>query len=363
MYGILSRYIALGYLKSFGLITFIASCALYISTLFDTLNRFKTTNLRIGVILQLSLLKLPYLVLAIISLISLVSVLFFMHNMNKSRELSAIFSSGVSVLQILLPMSICGFILGVFVTCAVQPLSAALISAHGRLEAKISHKHSAINISNMGVIISEERGKERRVFRIQNIDFAKNKLSQITILCIDEQNKLTERIEAASGSLKDNMLSLRDGKVFKDEADIFGDSFVLYKLPTTISLHNIQNSYIDPECVSFWQLRSVINVLNEAGLPVTKHQVYYFSQLFKPLMIVATIMLGICLANTRQKRVDNIRVISFGVAVGFMLYICNEIAISIFVRHGVDPMTTILSMTLATMLVSFLVILYLHEAR
>lgn len=364
MYGILFRYIALGYLRYFAFVTAIAICGILLSNIFDTLNRFKSVTFTFTVFLQLASLKLTYLTLEIIPLISFISTLFYLHNLNKTRELSAIFSSGMSILHILTPMILCGLILGILCTAILQPISSTLLNQHNILEMKLNKKHvNQINVSKMGIMIAEEYNDEKHILNVRSIDLSRKTLKQITMLFIDQNNHFIKRIDAKNGTINNNELILQDVTLFDSPPNTEGQNSASYAVPTSISLDNIKNGYTDPEQISIWHLHQVITVLNNAGMSSIKHSMYYYKQLWKPLMIVSTIMLAACLTQTKQKRTDNIKILGFGIASGFIIYVLNEILLSILTYQKILPLVAISGTTLTTILLSFLIILYLHETR
>lgn len=361
---ILFRYIALGYLRYFVFVSIIAICGTFLSNIFDTLNRFKSVTFTFGAFLQLASLKLPYLILELIPLISFISTLFFLHHLNKTRELSAIFSSGMPILHLLKPMIICGFILGIIFTAILQPIASTLLNHHDLLEMKISKKHiNQINISKTGIMIAEEYQNEKRILHIRSIDLTKQELHHITVLFTDSNNLFKKRIDAKYGKISDNKLILHDCILFNAPPNTQGEALNLYRVDTSISLKNIKDGFTDPEHISIWHLKNIITVLNNAGMSSIKHSIYYYKQLWKPMMMVATIMLATCLAQTRPRRTDNFKILGFGIASGFIIYVLNEILLSFLTYQKISPLIAISSSTLTIILLSFLIILYLHETR
>ncbi len=356
----LSRYIAISYLKYFGLVLLIATMGLLLSNAFDTLNRFRSTVFTMSLFANLVTLKLPYLLIEIIPLIVFISCLLFFYSLTKSNELISIFNTGTSIWKILTPVIASAIIIGAISTCVVQPIGSILISKYETIEAKLLKKRSLqATISSSGVMIAEEYGHQRRIIVARSVNTTSKELGGLTILFTDHDNNFISRIDAESASLDNEEFLIRNLLSFDANTPAKHDAMII---PTSLSIERFIQGFVSPQHISFWDLHAMIAKLQAAGVPTARYQLYYYKQLFKPLMMMAVCFMATCFTDMRHSRTSGARAITLGLAIGFAVYLGSEIFIALLIRGGLGSAVSTLFPISAITLLSVFVILHLHEA-
>jgi lipopolysaccharide export system permease protein len=356
MKNILFRYLARSYLAYFGIGFSILVSALLISNIFDTLNRFRSTSFSASLFLQLISCKLPYLSLEILPLLCFISTLFFLRSIVKSGEFISILNSGVSIWTVLLPMTLSSFCIGIIAITIFNPVSSTLLNNYEKIAAALEKKPHNIAISNFGVMVAENYHGDRRIFTAKTIDIETNKISSLTILFTDQNNNFISRVDAEYAILERGILTLHKAQSLTNKS-------VEMRMPTNLSMSHFTQNALAPEYISLWQLPNMILTIQKAGMSVSKYQLYYYKQLFKPLTMVATILMATCFMQRSGERVSGTKLLITGIISGFAVYLLPEICVAMLTHQGIKPILAILVSTLCIMIFGILMILHLHETR
>src|SRR3954470_5340429 len=119
----------------------VVSALLLIVFLFDVIEMARRAASRpaatMGLVMQLSLLKLPKLAQELAPFVVLFSTMIAFFRLARTHELTVVRAAGVSVWQFLLPVVAVALLIGGFVLAVVNPVSAVLYSKYELLEAAL----------------------------------------------------------------------------------------------------------------------------------------------------------------------------------------------------------------------------------
>lgn len=348
------------YTARFGLVLSIVSAGLLISNVFDILSRYRSTKFTIGIFLNLASFKIPYLLVEVLPIISFITTIIFFEYLVRSRELVSVFNTGASMWKVLSSIFISLFFIGIITTSLIQPMSSMLLASYDRIEAKVLKKKTdSIIISESGVMIAEDYESEKRFIVTKIVDVKNNKLSDITILITDQDNRFINRIEAEYAIIVDSNITLYNAKNFSAVVPEFMEEFTI---PTNLTINVFVENLVNAGAISFWDFSSKITRLKDAGVPFIKYQLYYYKTLFKSVTIIAFMFLAVCFVSRTEDRVRGLKKPFIAIIISFAIYLLNEICVSIFIHNGLDPMLAILCPMLLIIFFSVFTILHLHEA-
>lgn len=361
--GTLFRYLMRSYLERFSLVLLVVAIGLLLSNSFDTLNRFKSVTFTLPLFIHLISLKLPYLIIEIMPMIVFIGTLLFLYYLSRTHQLVSIWSTGTSTWRILLPVVISAMFIGVVMTTVVQPVASILIGKYDAMEAKLLKKRSnQATLANSGIMIAEDYNNERRIVVARSVNISDNALYGVTILFIDENNNFITRLDAGSASLRNGQFVLHDTKIFDERtSQVTSEVKDSKSFETSLSIDRFTKSMASPEHVSFWRLPSLIQKLKEAGMPTSRYQVYYYKQLFKPLMMMTVCFMAFCFIDPKQNRLGGMQSFALGIFMGFVVYLMNEICIVMLMHQGFGIILASLCSMAVIILLSVFVILHLHE--
>jgi len=361
IYPAISKYLFKSFLKSFLVASLIVISILIIGNLFDSIQKFKTSNLSLVYFWQLVVLKLPFLFNEIIPLTSFLATLLFLHYMNSHNELIILLSNGVSIWQFFIPPLIAAALLGILCTIISGPIGVYGLRQYLKIEAKLSNSngHNFI-VSHYGIFFFEKNAENNRIIQTKAIDVKNNKLSDVIILLLDENNKPIKRIDAPLVLLESGQFNIQNARVFTGDASEDIEQIIL---PTELSTQMLLHRFNKPEMIYFWNMPTTISNFTKLGLPVTSYQGYFYKQLFKPLSMIAMVFLAFLFMNiSHGRKTSSFRSLLIGSMSGSFVYVLMEIIVRFLLFSGTPAIIATLLPLAFILLFSNFVILHFQEA-
>jgi lipopolysaccharide export system permease protein len=245
----------------------------------------------------------------------------------------------------------------------LSPISTYGLRLYYKLEDSITNKsfHN-INSSNHGIFFFEEYMQKQQIIRIKTIDISKNEIYDVTLLIINKNHELMQRIDAPSAKLENGYILLDNATVIKNNNHTQVTKTMPMIFPSNLSVEQLIQRFSNPEIIMLWNLRKVIDNMSVSGMPNTSYKIYYSKQLFKPLMMLSLSLLAcwFTIVNTRSNK--PYKALIAGIIIGIFSYFLIEVGIRILSYSGIEPMVaTILPLSVIILLSNF-VILHFHEA-
>lgn len=332
---------------------------LILSNIFDLLQKFKDIYIPSHSFWKLVLYKIPYLVNEVASLLSFIAMLFFLRRLTKHNELITILCNGIHIWRVIAVPFFAAIILGIILITICNPIGTLGLHKYEYLKAKLFKKPATnLSISKSGLLFLENYQGNKRIIQAGSIDVVNNKLNKIIILSLDNENNFIKRIDAQYGVLIDNNFTLTSVK-FSD-----GNSFKKYEhltVPTNLSISNLLNSFITPEMIAIWDLPDTIKQLVKFGLPITNYQIYFYKQLFKPIIMATTVILAACFFSLRQRDNSQEKILVIGLFLGFIIYSLLEVLFKILAYNATPPFLAILLPNICILFFSNFVIMHSRE--
>ena len=145
----------------------------------------------------------------------------------------------------------------------------------------------------------------------------------IEIFNFDDKGNFIERLEAASGELREGYWVLHD--VVSVTPGFEAHRVSTYLLATNLDRREVAQAFVAPETVSFWRLPGLAEQTARAGLDPTAYLLKYQELLARPLMLAAMVLVAACF-SLRFFRMGGIEyMVSGGVVAGFMLYVATKV--------------------------------------
>ncbi len=292
-----------------------------------------TKNVPFGVLLQMTLLKLPTTAEKVYPFAVMIGGMIALTRLTRSSELVVTRAAGVSVWQFLLPGVLVALGLGIFFVTVMNPIAALTITRFDRIEGKyITAKPSVLSVSPSGLWM-RQTGEHNITFRQQQaaeyiihavrMDQTTYALETVMILLYDSNHKFIGRVDAP-------MAKLQPGEWIIDNAELSAPDGLPttvpeFRMPTQLTLSQIQDSFSAPETFSFWQLPGFIAVLEQAGFSALQHRLHFHSLMSMPLLLAGMLLLSAVFSLRPPRRGGAGKVIVIGLAAGFVLYFMTNI--------------------------------------
>jgi lipopolysaccharide export system permease protein len=320
----LYRYLAKQFLAGvgtvFGGIMFLA----YSIDLVDLLNHTAGRHVPSGDVVGMSLLKLPDLGLTLLPFAVLLGGVFSFVQLSRSQELISIRAAGVSAWNLLAPALSVAVFLGLFCVIAVTPVSAELLEQYSGMEAKyLRGESSQLAVSQNGLWLRQGDQQHQSVIHALRVADQGVRLDDAIIFTYGKGDLFEGRIDARSARLEKGAWAIKDAWV--SDAEGVATFHRAYRLATTLTPAQIQESFASPETISFWDLPRFIDAAQNAGFSATRYLLYFDSLLVLPAMFAAMVFMAASF-SLRLARLGGLsRVILYSALAGFGVYFFSDV--------------------------------------
>ena len=315
-----------------GGIVLIFCCMLALVFLFDVIELLRRSAGRedadFAIIMQMALLNLPTLAQKLLPFAALFGGLMTYSRLTKSNELIVTRAAGVSVWQFLAPGLAIALLIGIFQITVFNPVAAVMIAKYEQLEARfLEGRQSLLAVSGTGLWLRQADEFGQSVIHAQRVSSAGTELQKVIIFLYKGADEFVGRIDAESAVLHEGYWALND--VLLTRPDEAATREPTYKLRTSLTLEQIQDSFASPETLSFWSLPKFILTLEAAGFSAVRHRLYWHATLATPLLLCAMVLLAATFSLRLTRRRYTGLLIAVGVMAGFLLYFVSDVVFAL----------------------------------
>ena len=318
----LSRYILNRFLLGFGasLVVFV-----FFAFCFDFLElnrRFGGYDIPLDNFIIVTVLRLPFLLVKILPFAILLGSLYTFFSLNRHGELIVARACGCSAWQFMIPVTLASCVLGIIGFTVINPLAATSYRVAEDIKSReIKGQNSVISISEVGLWLTERQETASplppQIIHVRRIDENSSQLRDVTIFFFTSDYQLGQRIDATHAIVKDGVWQLENVHILNQGDDMpHKQNVLLY--PTRINFSLLQDNFLPPESVSFWNFLEFISIMEQTGFSSQEHLFHYYQLWLMPLLALATALLGVAFSlHSNQHRV---RDVTLGLASGFFLF-------------------------------------------
>ena len=284
----------------------------------------KREAVELALVAMMALLKLPSMAHKLLPFACLFGALASFARLTRSGELVAVRAAGVSVWQFLLPATALAFLLGVLAIAVLNPLAAVLALRFEILEAKfLEGRVSLLTVSPTGLWLRQGDREGQQVVHALRVSAEGMQLHDVTIFLYQGSDRFVGRLDAREARLLPGTWLLQDG--LKAAPDGIIERFQEYRLPTSLTVAQVQESFASPGTLSFWALPKFIDGLTAAGFSALRHRMHWHALLATPLLLAAMVPLAAAFALRLTRRGGTGLMMGAGVLAGFLLYFLGDL--------------------------------------
>lgn len=320
------RYVARQYALCLGGVLALFICLVFLIDTVELLRRASgKQDVTFSTVLQMAVFQLPMMVQELLPFAVLFGAMLAFWRLNRTSELVAIRSFGVSVWQFLLPVILITALVGGVKLTVFDPMAASMAAKFEQLESKyLRLRTSVLAVSKTGLWLRQNTAEGEAVIHAATVSHDGLELAKVIIFFYEGKDKFARRIDAESATLNDGYWLLDDA--WLSQPDELGTRFVEeYKVPTDLTLEKIQESFASPETVSFWELPKFIKVLEETGFSTIRHRLHYQALLAEPILLCAMTLVAAVFSLRHNRRTGGFIAVAGGVGTGFMLYFVTDV--------------------------------------
>jgi lipopolysaccharide export system permease protein len=302
----------------------------------------------------LALYRVPAFVEIVLPFAVLVGAMLCFLGLSRKLELVVARAAGLSAWQFLMPAIVVAALIGVAATTIYNPVASDFRERSLRLETQLFGR-VFFSDQRSDFWIRQASGDGQAVINASSATERGRNLSHVTVLVFENDGRFRQRIDADSATLGDGHWLLRRARVTPlDQEATNHDTLVL---PTQLTAAQVQQSFVMPEQVSFWELPQFIELARRTGLPSARFELQFQLLLARPLLLVAMVLVAAA-ATLRFARLGGLgRTILGGVVAGFLLYVGSELAGNLGRTNLVPPVLAAWSPAFLGALMGFMVLL------
>ena len=356
----LFRYISHRFLISF---IVIMAILLGILLLFDTIELLRRAatkpDIPLGLILSMSLMKLPSLGQIILPIGILFTAIHTCWKLNKTSEIVVIRSFGLSVWQFLSPMLLCALMIGVFSTAVINPVSSLFLSKHNRLDnLHFRGGRDPVAVSKTGIWLRQPSEQGYALIHSESFNKKQWQLNNVTILFFNDSNTFLRRMDSPIAYLKEGYWEIRQPIVNDNNGS---RRFDVQKLQTSLTAQKIEESFADPETISFWSIPEYIRIMEETGFPATRLYVHFHTLLAQPLFFLAMVLLAATFSLHPPRFGGGASMIVLSIAAGFFIFFMESVLQAFGISQKIPAPLAAWSPSIIGLLLGITALLHLED--
>lgn len=322
---VLTFYLGWHYLVNFGIVMGVLLGLGFTADVLELMRRAAgRPDLTFDMVTVMAILKLPDLGQRLLPFALLVGAMLTLQKLTRTQELAVARSAGVSVWQFLFPGLALAFLLGASVVTVYNPLASVLISKYEDLESKyLKGKTSLLAISGNGLWLRDADAEGQIVVHALRVAHQGVELNDAILLFYEGTDNFSRRIDARVARLQTGFWDLQDALIsYPDRAAVFEPR---YRVPTSLTLSRIQDSFASPETLSFWSLPGFIDTLEAAGFSAVRHRMHFNKILATPFFLAGLMLVAAPFALRLARRGGTGLLLTGGVIAGFLVFFFSDI--------------------------------------
>lgn len=329
----LSRYFARIYIIN---TLCLLAALLAVIYLFDTIELMrragKITDVSTVVVLQMGLLKLPEVGQLLMPFAILFGAMFTFWQLTRRHELVVVRAAGFSFWQFLAPIVAVALAVGILHVTAINPAGALLVGKFKQLEDRyLDRQDNQIALFHEGLWLRQATKGGYVILHAGKIAQPSWQLQDVMALYFGGGDQFTRRIDAQSAKLEAGqwvfsnvVVSAPNTQPVRMETE---------KLPTLLTITDIEESFSSAEAMSFWRLPGHIRTLEETGFDASRLKVYYQNLLSQPLLFAAMVLLAAAVSMRPPRSGGAFSFFAVGVLIGFVVFFMSSFLQALGVSH------------------------------
>lgn len=332
----MSQYLATQFLRGLGLVAAAVFAVAFLIDFVQILGRAAGRDeVSFLTVIGLTALKSPSVLEQTLPFVILFGALWSFTRLTRTQELVVCRASGVSAWQFLTPALGVALLGGLLIVAVFNPIAATLAANFERLEARaFGGQKSLLAVGPTGLWLRQGGPSGQSVIHAAQVSEQGLRLEGVLVLLYDGANAFTSRIDAQSAMLQDGSWELSQAQV--TNADQTSDYYPVLKLPTSLTLAQIQESFASPETISVWDLPRFIATAEGAGFSALSHRLHLNQMLASPLLLCAMVLIAATVSLRLSRLGGSAALVVAGVLIGFLLFFATDVA-SAFGKSGALP--------------------------
>lgn len=326
---IITRYILKEYLKIF-LITLAALLLVHLTIdFFEKMKRFSEHGAEVIWVFRYFLYRLPRMIFDITPLAMLLATLLTLGGFSKNNEITALKSSGVSILRITAPLLVFGAVTSLFFFF----LNGSVIPSTFKRAKMIQNIHFDKKKEGRDFVQNKVwlRLDSRTIFNIELIDPDKKSMHGINIYSLGSDFSFPEEIEAEALVYENEEWILLTGvhRKFLKDGRIEVARFDRRPIQLNKKPDDFKQAAPDPQEMTYRKLESYIAQLSADGFSSVRYQVDLSGKQAMPFVNFMMVLLGIPFALKDNRSAGIARGVFISLVMALFYYVVSAMTLSL----------------------------------
>lgn len=299
MFTIIDRYIFKSFLAYF-LAGLLVVGALFLAA--DFMTSFVRFEPELSSLIRYYAYYMPYIIYQMIPVAILIATLFTLSQLNRSNEMVALFSMGVSLARICAPILV-----------LVGLISVGSFWVGDRILPKLMQQRNYIyyvelrDRPHLYAAVRKNRiwyRSQNIIFNIQTLNVEQSRAQGLTMYYLDDAWNIAQLIKAKEVALEDSTWDLRDGTVtlFMEESSFpVTQTFEQKTLTMSEDIADIRSAPPTSEVLSVGELRRFYKRNKELGLDTLRYEVDYYAKFSFAAIGIVFCLIGIPFTTKRER--------------------------------------------------------------
>jgi lipopolysaccharide export system permease protein len=339
----------------------VCACLIFMIDMIELLRMSRrATDLSGAMLLWVGLLRLPAFAEILLAFAVLVGSIGALLSLNRRSELTVMRSAGMSAWQFLRPGLVVTLVLGVLAVVFFNPLAAAGRAEAERLVAELLGRDAGLlAAAGEGSWLRQDGTDGQSVLHAQATADQGLTLVGVIAFQFDPQGRFVERLDAARATLQDGYWELHQVTVSRPMRE--PEVFKTYTLSTHLTRERVGDALGSEIAVSFWQLPSLIEVSEKAGLSASKYRMQYALLLSRPGLLIAMVVLAATVSLRSFRSGGTQTMVLLGMSGGIGFFLLAEVSRQIGASGLISPGLAVWVPISVALLVSVTVLLHQED--
>jgi len=326
---ILHRYFARRYVHFFLMILAGFILFMWLIELLEHIRRYDAVQMGFGELSYLAALHMPQVLYQVLTLVVLLAAVTLFISLARTSELVIARATGRSALKSLMAPAAAAFLLGCVAVAFFNPVVATTQKLYELELNRMQGSDRVVSVSGEGLWLRQGSSSSQTAIHADRANLDGTELYAVTFYVFDRSGTPIRRIDAAKATLTDDGWKLSKAKIWDLAGEDMPESNARledsWTVASDLTPNQIRDSFGTPSSIAIWQLPKFIAQLKKAGFSARNHEVWFQSELARPLTFVAMVFIGavFTLRHTRMGR-TGIRVLA-AVISGFLVYFVSNL--------------------------------------
>ena len=362
----LSLYIFRRFMTVFLAVFVLLSLLYALLDMIEVVRRYGSADLGLTQVLTLTLLRttdgayqfLPFMIL-------LATIAMFL-SLSRSSELVVVRGAGRSALRLLLAPIVGALLIGVLAVTTFNPMVAISKAEYERLSHRfLGADQSVLSVSRDGLWLRQGSDQEQTVIRARGAVLDGTVLQQVSFFGYDQSGAPAYRMEAEAAQLRPGAWHVSNYRYWQlgatDAPSPRPETGQARRVASTLTPDQIRDGFGTPNSISLWSLPGFIAQLEQAGFSARRHIVWFQSELARPLLFVASTLIGAMLTMRHNRGGKNGVLVVVTLVLGSAFFFVRNFALLLGENGQLPVALAVWAVPVAAILLALALILHLED--